>query len=48
MIVYEFVFVGYDGEEKRIDIWAEYETEAWHKADNYAYQMGYMDFYIVG
>lgn len=47
MIVYTFIFTDEDGNKIEQDIWADYEREAWDKADDWAYKNGYVDFEIV-
>lgn len=46
-ILYEFVFVDENGAEEQIDVWANYETEAWRKADDIAYEDGYVDYRLA-
>ena len=47
MICYSFCFLDEDGQEIVKDIWAHFETEAWHKADEIAYRFGYTEYELL-
>lgn len=47
MIVYTFIFIDEDGNKIKKDIWARFETEAWNKADDWAFKNGYVDYKIA-